>query len=246
MSESSSQDHRPVELEFRVGIPPSFPPATLANLQSNVRTGLSWANSQTSDMIRRKLADGSLPRNDARATRSYRTKVMVEMLGNRSRWLSPSMNCTFDSATDMRKDVVTPALFASYLHHLDPQPPDASRLSTVLRRTAEQVLRAPPDAVTAISVSATVAYFTYDAQFDVVRVALQVFSIALRATQHVVMEPVPSGGMFGGIVTRPVDMVKVEPDFSVTQYAWNNRVFEAVKADIEDEIRRLARSNVRE
>lgn len=48
------------------------------------------------------------------------------------------------------------------------------------------------------------------------------------------MEPVPSGGMFGGIVTPPVDM------------SHRMRLFEAVKADIKDEIRRPARSNVLE
>lgn len=246
MSQSSPAEHRPVALEFCIGIPPSFSVTTLANLQSNVRSGLSWANTHASDMIRRKHADGSLPRNDARATRAYRSKVMLEMLNHRSRWLTPAMNCVFDSAADMRKDTVTPTLFASYLKHLDPLPPDAAGLDRVLQRTADRVLRAPPDSVTAIGYCVTVAYFTYDPQLEVVRVALQVFTVALRATQHVVMESVPSGSLFAGMVTRPVEMVKVEPDFSVTQYAWNNRVFEGVKVDIEEELNRLARNNVRE
>lgn len=174
MSESSfttAADSRLIELELRIGIPSCFSPEVLANLKENVRTGLAWANSHASNMICRKVADGSLPKNGGLAERSYRAKVMVEMPGNRSRWLTSPMSSPFNSVSDMRKSEFNLNLFTNFFKHPEPLPPDSSGLSKVLRRTAEQVLAAPYE-VTSVGFCLTVAYFKYDKQLEIIEVAL--------------------------------------------------------------------------
>lgn len=245
MSQSSA-DSPPAELEICIDIPSSFSPEVLQNLQENVRTSLAWANSQATDMVRRMIANGSLPRNDKQAERAYRSKVMVQMLGNRSRWLTASLDSAFNNVTDIRKSELTGDYFANCLKNLGPPPPDSAGFSAALRRTADQVLSAPPSSVTSVSFFLTVSYFKYDENLGSVRVAVQVFNIALKATHYVVMDPPPSAGLFSSIISRPVDMIKVEPDFSVTQYSFNNRMFEAVKSEIEDQLRRAAGDGVGE
>lgn len=78
------------------------------------------------------------------------------------------------------------------------------------------------------------AYFTYDKRLEVIRVSIQVFDIALKATHHLVNSPT---GSFFSAVGSLVEMIRIEMGFSVTQYRLNTRTFELVKVDIERDIR---------
>ncbi|KAL0632314.1 hypothetical protein Q9L58_008794 [Maublancomyces gigas] len=239
-----------VRREVHINFPDTFTDETSAQfvaLQENVFLLYSWAINAATDLVKRKIKEGSVPEGDKFAESSYRAKVMSSVFQNRSPWLILDNTPDVSEAIETKVSEFKAELLLRLGRQVRPTPPEWAKLPEFIEGYGQRVLagvetsETPPTQYWFL-----VTVFRYDEMVREFKATLRMYEIMLGTTREkaVVAEaPASTKGPIRKGTRATVDMVTVNLLFHLSEYEFNNELFEASKIAVETALARLVAKN---